>query len=377
MPSKRARTPEEIISHAKQVLGNDYDYSKLVFKGLRNKVEIICKLHGSFFHTLDVKDEAKGCKTCDFIKRSKKVHGNKYDYSKVVFKTVDHKVLIICPEHGEFHQRAMKHMRGAECEICGRKKGSTNRRISTEKFIKRAKAKHGNKFDYSKTKYSLADNKLIIICPKHGQFEITPYHHLENQGGCLDCLGEANRNRFIKSKEKFLEQAIKIHADKYDYSKVDYKGAKVKVRIICPWHGEFLQDPDHHLNRKDGCPKCGKETTLLGDTIASLEIQNKNPYGRLYVLELTDEKEVFYKIGITTKSVKVRYKNKPPPYDIEILMEKEIGLIKAYQYEQDILSGLSRFKYIPNKTFDGVTECLSVNPIDHDPYLAELFKDLD
>ena len=372
----KRRTPEEIINHAKQVLGNEYDYSKLVYKGLRKKVEIICKLHGSFFHTLDIKDEVKGCKTCDFIKRSKAVHGKKYDYSKVVFKTVDDKVLIICPEHGEFHQRPSKHMSGDGCMHCGFIKAGLSGRVSSDEFIKRAKAKHGNKFDYSKTKYTLADNKLIVICPKHGQFKITPHHHLENLGGCMECLKETNRKRFIKPKEKFLEQAIKIHDDKYDYSKVDYKGAKVKVKIICPWHGEFLQNPDQHLNGKRGCPECANEVRLLGNTIASLEIKNKNPYGRLYVLELTDEKEAFYKIGITTKNVKDRYKNKPPPYDIEILMEKEIGLIKAYQYEQGILNDLSKFKYIPNKSFDGATECLSVNPIDHDPYLSELFKEL-
>ena len=60
-----------------------------------------------------------------------------------------------------------------------------------------------------------------------------------------------------KTKE-FIEKAIKIHGDKYDYSKVEYIDSKTKVKIICQIHGEFEQTPNHHLNRKDGCKKCGR-----------------------------------------------------------------------------------------------------------------------
>lgn len=119
-----------------------------------------------------------------------------------------------------------------------------------ENFIKKANERHGNKYDYSKVEYVNATTKVCIICPKHGEFWITPQNHLK-RNGCPYCSIEKQR----KSLEQFIEDARKVHGDKYNYSKVDYKGARIKVCIICPIHGEFWQDPNIHLNGS-GCPKC-------------------------------------------------------------------------------------------------------------------------
>ncbi len=54
---------------------------------------------------------------------------------------------------------------------------------------------------------------------------------------------------------EFIEKAKQVHGDKYDYSKVEYKGANDKVCIICPEHGEFWQTPSNHV-RGQHCPKC-------------------------------------------------------------------------------------------------------------------------
>lgn len=51
----------------------------------------------------------------EFIERARSVHGNKYDYSKVEYKGKEQKVLIICPEHGEFWQLAGNHLTGRGC----------------------------------------------------------------------------------------------------------------------------------------------------------------------------------------------------------------------------------------------------------------------
>lgn len=58
-----------------------------------------------------------------------------------------------------------------------------------------------------------------------------------------------------KTKEEFIKDAIKVHGDKYDYSKVEYKNSKTKVIIICKIHGEFEQSPFGHT-RGYGCRKC-------------------------------------------------------------------------------------------------------------------------
>lgn len=58
--------------------------------------------------------------------------------------------------------------------------------------------------------------------------------------------------------DSFVKKAICVHGCKYDYSKVNYINNREKVCIICPEHGEFWQDPHNHLKGK-GCPECGKE----------------------------------------------------------------------------------------------------------------------
>ena len=60
-----------------------------------------------------------------------------------------------------------------------------------------------------------------------------------------------------KTTEQFIEDALKIHGDKYDYSNVEYKNSITKIEIICKIHDSWLQTPSHHLTRKQGCKKCG------------------------------------------------------------------------------------------------------------------------
>ena len=97
------------------------------------------------------------CLTPDiFIERSNLKHNNKYDYSKVKYKSTKLKVIIICPIHGEFEQTAEEHMRGCGCIKC-------KYILNTIKFIERANLIHNNKFDYSKTEFITTKNKVIIF----------------------------------------------------------------------------------------------------------------------------------------------------------------------------------------------------------------------
>jgi very-short-patch-repair endonuclease len=121
---------------------------------------------------------------------------------------------------------------------------------STKKFIDLAKLKHGNKYDYSLVNYIKCNFKIKIICPKHGVFEQTPNGHL-NGDGCILCY---NENR-VNSIDDFIIKANNIHHFKYNYSLVDYLNIRDKIKIICPEHGIFEQTPNSHLNSR-GCPKC-------------------------------------------------------------------------------------------------------------------------
>ena len=184
----------------------------------------------------------------EFISKAREVHKDYYDYSKAVYCGALKKICVICPEHGEFWITPANHLSGQGCKICGLIERSKKRKKSIEQFIKESRTVHGDKYDYSKVEYYNIDKKVCIICPEHGEFWQTPYHHL-NGCGCPKCVGQG------KTTEDVVEEFKKIHGDKYDYSKVEYTNSLKKVCIICPEHGEFWQSPTNHLNGC-GCPKC-------------------------------------------------------------------------------------------------------------------------
>jgi len=98
---------------------------------------------------------------------------------------------------------------------------------------------------------------------------------------------------------KFIERAILIHGDRYDYSLVDYKSYAIKVKIKCKHHGIFEQSPNNHLNGQ-GCPVCKKYK------ISTALVSNKDEYvkkaervhGLLYDYSLVEYNNSFSKIKI-------------------------------------------------------------------------------
>lgn len=123
-------------------------------------------------------------------------------------------------------------------------------------FTEKARKIHGDKYDYKLINYINNRLKIKIICPIHGIFEQTPKDHLRGCG-CPLCFSERRKQARTNVKD-FIERANIIHNNKYDYSKVLYKGAASPTTIICPLHGEFLQRPINHLNGQ-GCPICANK----------------------------------------------------------------------------------------------------------------------
>ena len=124
--------------------------------------------------------------TEEFIRQARDVHGDKYDYSKTEYADAFTKVCIICPKHGEFPQSPHDHLKGCGCNRCRAENVGNRRRLNTDVFIERAKKIHNNKYDYSKTNYVDSHIRVCIICPKHGEFWMMPYAHLNGQG-CKRC----------------------------------------------------------------------------------------------------------------------------------------------------------------------------------------------
>lgn len=184
----------------------------------------------------------------EFIAKANNTHKGKYDYSKTDVYNLDHKkrVVITCPIHGDFKSTIGNHLKGKGCSKCN---GGV--KIDTKEFVLRAKLVHGNRYGYSKTNYVNSKTILCITCPIHGEFWQLPTNHLKGKG-CSKCNGGVKM-----SNSEFINRAVKIHGNKYDYSKtnVDERDGKKRVRIICPKHGEFYQNTTLHLLGA-GCPKC-------------------------------------------------------------------------------------------------------------------------
>ena len=129
-------------------------------------------------------------------------------------------------------------------------------KLTTLKFVERARLVHGDRYNYSKTVYVNALSKVEIICPRHGSFWQEANSHLKGCN-CPICSAE-NIGRKKSNTEEFVRKAMLVHGDKYDYSKVNYRGSNKKVCIICKKHGDFYQTPSNHLFGQ-GCHYCKRE----------------------------------------------------------------------------------------------------------------------
>lgn len=270
--SKRLTT-EEWVEKAKALHGNRIDFSKVVYVNARTNVTLICPVHGEISVSptsyLKSKSDCPYCggtgkkTTSAFIKECQyKFPNEHYDYSKVNYINSSTVVTITCPIHGDFEVIPSSFLQGHHCPTCGRERGNRKISLSLEEFINKAKEVHGNKYDYSKVEYKNNRTKICIICPEHGEFWQTPNVHLSSKCGCPQCghikCGHIKCGDNINATQEFIARAINTHGDKYDYSKVTYTDHNDKVTIICPKHGEFKQTPASHLSGS-GCPTCATE----------------------------------------------------------------------------------------------------------------------
>lgn len=297
----------------------------------------------------------------NFINRANQIHNNKYDYSEFVYVNWKTKVKIICPYHGIFEQRTDHHLNGNGCNKCAAEQRALKKLISKEEFIKRANEIHNNYYDYSLFTPCKAKDKIKIICPEHGIFEQTYDHHLHQKSKCPKCSQLHGNNLKKDSLETFIKKANKIHKNRYDYSLVNYIGSKTKIKIICPIHGKFEQQPYNHLMKK-GCYKCSREQNAFSKSGFTKIAKNKECI--FYILKCFNEKEQFYKIGITSRTVQERYKNKKEmPYNYEIIKEYKSTALDIWELENRFKINFKENLYSPEIKFAGSkTECFTSIP---------------
>lgn len=163
----------------------------------------------------------------------------------------------LCKKYVKVSMRQIKTNWKRCCSCYQKIKGDIKASNFKSKFLERANDLYNNKYDYSKMKYKDSKIKSIIICPDHGEFLIEPQKHLRGRG-CPKCAREVAGKKRALTKDDFIRKARKVHGDKYDYSKFEYSNDFGKSIIICPDHGEFLQQASVHIRMKSGCPKCNE-----------------------------------------------------------------------------------------------------------------------
>ncbi len=214
---KKTKTTEQFIQEAK-LLHPEYDYSAVKYVNNKTKVEVKCLEHGIFFIKPNDFLSGYSCFKCgvekrtinnsktteQFIQEAKSLHPE-YDYSKVNYKNCKTYIKIICPIHGEFKILPNVFLCGNGCQKCV----IENRTKTTEQFIQEAKLLHPE-YDYSKVDYKNNKTKVIIICPIHGEFKITPNNLLGKKQNCPKCassIGEKTIRNILESNNiKFQEQ---------------------------------------------------------------------------------------------------------------------------------------------------------------------------
>lgn len=192
----------------------------------------------------------------EFLVKAKAVHGETYDYSRAVYTTTRSKLIVTCPQHGQFTLLPRDHLSGDGCRACGISRRS-ERQVASKgaSFVARARSVHGDTYDYSKSTYKGSATPITITCRIHGDFEQSPSAHLLGNG-CRACW-EARRGQSLRhSFDKFVSLARAVHGDRFEYDSDSFSKMHAQVRVKCLEHGWYTQLASDHVYKGSGCNTC-------------------------------------------------------------------------------------------------------------------------
>lgn len=233
------------------------------------------------------------------------------------------------------------------------------RKMTYGEFLSRSIIMHSNAYDYSKVVFSLASNKITIGCLLHGDFDMLRGNHLKGQG-CPVCGKIKNISSLRHTNDDFIQKSKNIHGkERYDYSYLtEYTTytSNNKVKLKCNSCGDIFETlPSNHIHNKSGC-MCNVKGGIDDKYFINHPEQKSKP-AILYHVIIYNDNEVFYKVGITTKSIKERFsKLHKFGYEYKTISSHSTSLYEAYKTEQEFLEK-RKLKYWPKVKFDGWTEC--------------------
>lgn len=261
----RTISKEEALLRFHQKHGNKYDYSKMEYINTSVPICIICPVHGEFWQKPIDHYKGKGCPKCgyknmwdkrgrrnteEWISLFNEKHKGIYNYSGIVKINNAHDTITIsCSKGHTFSTLAYLHLSGRGCPYC-----ANSIRHTKHQFIVRSKSKFGEKFDYC-SEYVNNHTPVVLRCPTHGTFSITPQHHLKSPYGCPKCAIDGKSKKKVIPVERVSQRLCALFGDNITIDKGTYINITTECTFYCKHHGAFKSTPDHLLHGGK-CPAC-------------------------------------------------------------------------------------------------------------------------
>ena len=207
---------EEFIIKAKKIHGDKYNYDSVDYVNSISKVKILCNdCNNTFLLNPNHHLSGVGCSVCanlnkksnkeEFVKKSKKIYGDKFNYDLVEYIDCKIGVKILCNDCNNIFLRPPNdHLRNKGCLQC--------KKFTTQQFVLKAEEVHGDKYNYDLSDYKRMKTKVKILCNSCNKiFEQTPDAHLKGHG--CRCFTEYKGERKIslyldENQVEFTKQKI-------------------------------------------------------------------------------------------------------------------------------------------------------------------------
>ena len=290
---------KDFVTIFREVHGDKYDYSEFNYVDRNTKGKIFCKKCNEYFLQRPHGHRAgRGCPVCaqnsrnkkqtmtteGFMDEAVKVHGDKYDYSRVEYRKSNIKVLIFCKTHGYFNMRPNVHLRGQGCPSCGVESRIQKQTYDQSLFLELSRELHGDTYDYSKVLYGGSKTKVTIVCSKHGEFLQTPDLHINGKAGCPKCKIPYLHRQLVH----FIEN-LGVTANINDRSVlsgkeldiyIPEKNLAIEINGLY-WHRhENLKDRYYHNTKFKECEKLGIKLIQFW----GVDLKNKTEIAKSMVL---------------------------------------------------------------------------------------------
>ena len=197
----------------------------------------------------------------DFIRKAIQVHNDKYQYPfdkdwwGENYKNHKQKIPIVCPIHGEFFQSVSDHLQGHGCPKCKNYLFNKHYKMSYWDFINKTRRIHGDKYKYPDSvwwneNYENKNTKIPIICPQHGEFKQSVDSHLQGHG-CPKCTSNYSKG----------EEELRQFIESLGFKTEKYRDNKFEIDIFIPelrigfeyngiyWHSDINKPKKYHQEK--------------------------------------------------------------------------------------------------------------------------------